>query len=106
MQCSTGHRNTSLFKWTFVLLFLNMGSLVYGQTIPIDSLKADSLRMKESKAPNPADNINRQYVFGDLMRNVLHPSRKADTLKKRSGITVVPNIAANPTIGGQLGIKA
>ncbi|HMH21228.1 MAG TPA: hypothetical protein VK563_05610 [Puia sp.] len=56
--------------------------------------------------PKPADNINRQYDFGDLMRNILHPKKKADTLHRGSGITVVPNVAANPTIGGQLGIKA
>lgn len=47
-----------------------------------------------------------QYDFGDLTRNILHPKKKADTLHRKSGITVVPNIAANPTIGGQLGIKA
>ena len=84
-----------------------MEGLAYSQeTVPIDSLKADSLRMRNLKAVDPADNINKQYDFGDLMRNVLHPRRKADTLHKGSGITVVPNVAANPTIGGQLGIKA
>lgn len=76
----------------------------YGQVIrPIDSLKEDSLR---GMAPKPVENINKQYDFSDLLRNILHPGRKADTLRQRSGIVVVPNIAANPTIGGQLGIKA
>ncbi|HMI62428.1 MAG TPA: hypothetical protein VK518_16035, partial [Puia sp.] len=58
------------------------------------------------KAQKLADNTNRQYDFSDLTRNILHPKKKPDTLHNRSGITVVPNIAANPTIGGQLGIKA
>jgi hypothetical protein len=49
---------------------------------------------------------SRQYDFGDLIRNVLHPGKRADSLHKPSGITVVPNIAANPTIGAQAGIKA
>jgi len=68
---------------------------------PADSLKTDSVRRQKI-----ANNINKQYDFGDLIRNVFHPGKKPDTLHKRSGITVVPNVAANPTIGGQLGIKA
>jgi hypothetical protein len=72
---------------------------------PADSLKADSLRYK-SKKPQPLYNINKQYDFGDLTRNIIHPSKKPDTLHRGSGITIIPNIAANPTIGGQLGIKA
>src|ERR1700759_5609769 len=50
--------------------------------------------------------LNKQYDFVDLIRNTLHPGRKRDSLHKSSGITIVPNIAANPTIGAQGGIKA
>ena len=88
-----------------LLLFVSIQGVAYSQ-VPVDSLKADSLRAGAVKAKKPADNINKQYDFGDLTRNILHPGKKADTLHNRSGITVVPNIAANPTIGGQLGIKA
>jgi hypothetical protein len=88
-----------------LLLFFSIRGLAYGQ-VPIDSLKADSLRAGALKTKKPADNINKQYDFGDLTRNILHPKKKADTLHNKSGITVVPNVAANPTIGGQLGIKA
>ena len=88
-----------------LLLFVSIQGVAYSQ-VPVDSLKADSLRTGAVKAKKPADNINKQYDFGDLTRNILHPGKKADTLHNRSGITVVPNIAANPTIGGQLGIKA
>jgi hypothetical protein len=49
---------------------------------------------------------NGQYDFGDLLRTVLHPRKRPDSLHNSSGITVVPNIAANPTIGAQAGIKA
>jgi len=74
---------------------------------PVESLKADSLGKKGKKIQPPVrDNINQQYDFGDLARNILHPQKKADTLHKRSGITIVPNVAANPTIGAQAGIKA
>jgi len=84
-----------------------MQGLAYGQTQESrDSLKADSSHKKAIKKQYIANNINKQYDFGDLTRNLLHPRRKADTIKKRSGIIVVPNIAANPTIGAQLGIKA
>ena len=89
------------------MLLIGIQQLAYSQVgPPADSLKADSLRVKKFKAPAPVENIHQQYDFGDLLRNILHPGRKADTLKKSSGITVVPNVAANPTIGGQLGIKA
>ena len=94
-------------KFLLLLLFLSIRVLAYGQlTDSADSLKSDSLGAKGKKISKPADNINKQYDFGDLTRNILHPGRKADTLHNSSGITVVPNIAANPTIGGQLGIKA
>ena len=81
--------------------------VAYGQVgPPVDSLRADSLRSRKLPNPHPEENVNKQYDFGDLTRNILHPGRKPDTLHKGSGITVVPNVAANPTIGAQLGIKA
>lgn len=54
----------------------------------------------------PYEDLSRQYDFSDLLRNILHPGKKANTGHNNLGITVVPNVAANPTIGGQLGIKA
>lgn len=52
------------------------------------------------------EDLSKQYDFSDLLRSILHPHQKADPNRNRSGITVVPNIAANPTIGLQGGIKA
>ncbi|MCC8426850.1 BamA/TamA family outer membrane protein [Mucilaginibacter sp. UR6-11] len=96
-----------ILKSLLLLIVIVAPALVFGQVGgPPDSLKADSLRAKKLAIAKRADNINHQYDFGDLTRNVIHPKRKADTLKKSSGITVVPNIAANPTIGAQIGIKA
>ena len=98
-------KKPALLKWLFLLLFVGIQGFAYSQVAtPADSLKADSLRPQKARAL--ADDINDQYDFGDLLRNIFHPKKKADTLHKGSGITVVPNIAANPTIGGQLGIKA
>ncbi|HEY0245462.1 MAG TPA: BamA/TamA family outer membrane protein [Mucilaginibacter sp.] len=88
-------------------MLVGLGSLAYSQVnAPVDSLKADSLGPKGKKIIPPVYNLNNQYDVGDLIRNILHPKRKADTLRKGSGITIVPNIAANPTIGAQIGIKA
>jgi len=90
-----------------LMLLFSAPVLVNAQVnIPSDSLKADSLRIKALKSKAPVENINKQYDFGDLLRNTFNPKKKADTLHKRSGITIVPNIAANPTIGAQIGIKA
>jgi hypothetical protein len=95
------------FLKLLLLVITAMPILAFGQVAgPADSLKADSIRAKKEAIVKRANDINHQYDFGDLTRNILHPKREADTLKKSSGITIVPNIAANPTIGAQLGIKA
>jgi hypothetical protein len=80
----------------------------YGQVkTTADSLKADSLHIESKKVQKPADTLYKQYDFDDLMRNIIHPHKKPDSLhKKSSGITIIPNIASNPSIGSQLGIKA
>jgi hypothetical protein len=88
-----------------VLLTILTGA-AYSQALPHDTLKTDSSRVKAERRKNVSYNINKQYDFGDLTRNIIHPHRKADTLKRKSGIVIVPNVAANPTIGEQLGIKA
>lgn len=78
----------------------------YSQLVPVDSLKEDSLRIISEKVEKPAENLNAQYDVGDLARDILHPNKTPDPLRKRTGITIIPNIAANPSIGFQLGIKA
>lgn len=94
-----------MLKFLLFISFISIKGLAYSQVKDsISSVKADSL--KAIKIQKRADNINKQYDFGDLTRNILHPGKKSDTLHKGSGITVVPNVAANPTIGAQLGIKA
>lgn len=107
VQYNRAFRNITLLKILILVFFLSLNINAYGQVnAPADSLKADSLRIKAKKSQPQQYNVNRQYDFGDLTRNILHPKKKADTLHKGSGITIVPNVAANPTIGGQLGIKA
>ncbi len=79
--------------------------MAYGQDgHKVDSLKKDSLN--KARQYSRSYDVNKQYDFADLTRTLLHPHKKADTLKKRSPVVVVPNISANPTIGFQGGIKA
>jgi len=95
-------------KWHLLLLVLLLiQAAAYGQVgHPTDSLKTDSLNAGKKKPPRPAEDLSKQFDFSDLTRTILHPHRPPNPMHNRSGITVVPNIAANPTIGGQLGIKA
>jgi len=107
VQLSLALQKLSLSKILLLVLLSGAPALVYSQVAPpADSLKSDSLGRKGKKIQPPIYNLNKQYDFGDLLRNVLHPQKKADTVHKGSGVTIVPNIAANPTIGAQLGIKA
>ncbi|MDN3547406.1 BamA/TamA family outer membrane protein [Mucilaginibacter aquaedulcis] len=42
-----------------------------------------------------------------MYNDIFRPHRKPDSVqKKSSGITVIPNVASNPSIGSQIGIKA
>jgi hypothetical protein len=114
MLCGNGNNIAQYFKNSivskrilFFLLFVFVSAISYSQVgAPIDSLKADSLRPKEQKAKQPAENLFHQYDFGNLTDAILKRHKKPDSVRNKSGITVVPNIAANPTIGLQGGIKA
>ena len=97
----------STLKYLLLFLFICVSGVAYSQVVhPVDSLKTDSLRVKTFKERPPADSTQKQYDFSDLMNAVLHPHRKGPVVHSQLGITVVPNVAANPTIGEQLGIKA
>jgi hypothetical protein len=94
-------------KILFFLLFVFISAIAYSQVgAPIDSLKSDSLRFNGRKPVQHVENFSHQYDFGNLTVAILHPHKKSNSLRSKSGITVVPNIAANPTIGLQGGIKA
>lgn len=103
------YRTQSYFKSAFLfILLIGIGKATYAQVErPIDSMRIDSVaKLKIQRSQSPSYNTNKQYDFADLMRNLLHPHKPPDTVKTRSGIIIVPNISANPTIGFQGGIKA
>jgi hypothetical protein len=97
-----------VYKIFFLLAFGMVQVIAHSQTVVVvDSLKSDSLRLDSIKAVNPADTIiYKQYDISDLFNDIFHPKRKRDPLRKRSSVTIMPNIAGNPTIGAQIGIKA
>jgi hypothetical protein len=73
----------------------------YGQ-VHADSLKTDSL-----PNPHPRENVTGQYDVANLIRDIFTPNKPPPPRnKKPSGIIVIPNIASNPSIGSQIGIKA
>ncbi|MBD1384939.1 BamA/TamA family outer membrane protein [Mucilaginibacter rigui] len=85
------------------MFFAGINSLAYSQvTGATDTLKNDTVKVTKH-----AENLSGQYDVGDLFHKILHPKAKPDSVKKKpSGITIIPNIASNPTIGSQIGIKA
>lgn len=70
-------------------------------TIPSAVIPQDTI--KKQSVP---DSSVVQYDVADLIRDIIHPNRPPKPLKKKSGITPMPNIAYNPSIGAQIGIKA
>jgi hypothetical protein len=84
-------------KILFFFLLVFVSTISYSQVAhPTDTLKP----------ARPVENLYHEYDFGDLEDAVFKPHKKPDSVRNRSGITVVPNVAANPTIGLQGGIKA
>ena len=91
-------------RYFLLFLFVGIRVVAFSQVgHPADSLKSDSLR---GGKPKPKENLAAQYDFGDLTRAILFHNRPAEPGHNKSGVIVVPNVAANPTIGAQAGIKA
>ena len=106
---ATSMKSIHSFTRSFLLMFLlscfylNVHSQVGP---PADSLRADSLRIIRSGVVRPPEDLSTQYDVGDLFHDIFYPNKVSDPHRKRSGITIIPNIAANPSIGFQGGIKA
>jgi len=89
-----------------MLFFTGLCMCAYAQ-VPVDSSMAGAVNKDVKKPINPVDTLHKQYDVGDLIGDVLHPKKKPDSLRKKSsGITIIPNVASNPSIGSQIGIKA
>jgi len=88
-------------------LLAGIQSYAYGQIqLPVDSVKSDSLGPNAIKVQKPVDTTYKQYDITDLIQKILHPNGKPVSQPKKSGITIMPSIASNPSIGSQIGIKA
>ncbi|WP_301927100.1 BamA/TamA family outer membrane protein [Ferruginibacter sp.] len=90
-----------------LLMLLCSSNYSYSQLMPVDTVKVDSLHHPELKPELTVTKPVSEYDVADLGRDIFYPKGKLKVNnKKPSGITVIPNIAANPTIGFQIGIKA
>ncbi len=106
MSLSSRRRAPKALQLVLIPVFIILSSTVYAQTIkPLDSLKKDSLS-KHMALKKTSDSLSKAYDIADLLRNILHPNRKTPRIRKKSGITPMPNVAYNPSIGAQIGIKA
>lgn len=74
----------------------------------VDTVKSDTMRVQQLKIQKQqAADLSSQYDIADLIKDIFNPNKKPDSVfKKPSGITIIPNIASNPSIGSQIGIKA
>jgi hypothetical protein len=92
--------NLLLVRYIIILILCLFGLDTIAQLNRTDSLKRlesrDSLRRE----------LMGQYDIGDLYNSIFRRNRTKDSTQQSSGISVIPNIAANPTIGYQIGIKA
>lgn len=78
-----------------------------GQVFRADSVVADTVGANTVKRGRSATfEYANQYDIGDLYQGIFHPRKKVDKTKPKSAVTIIPNVAANPTIGAQIGIKA
>ncbi len=97
--------NVLNYLFTVILLFVCalIPRLALSQEMPMDTLRTESARF-ETALPTEPD-TRTQYDIADLARAIFYPNRnKRDVVP--TVITIIPNIAANPTIGFQIGIKA
>ena len=107
MKHNYGSRSYVLSGILMLGLLSGLSSKSYSQEkSTVDSIPKDSLRINALKASKPAESTTKQYDVSDLFRHLFHPKRKPDSLRKKSGITIIPNVAYNPSIGAQIGIKA
>lgn len=63
----------------------------------------DAVASDSSKKIDP---LVYQYDISDLFSDILHPNRRVDSFKTKSGLAFLPNVAYNPSIGAQIGVKA
>lgn len=91
-----------------ILYFLMMPcTAVHSQTLKDRAnQQQDSLKRIAQSNKTPADSAVQAYDIADLFQRIFHPNAQPKPLRQKSGITIIPNVAYNPSIGAQIGIKA
>ncbi len=102
------NRNLHLTAGFLLAIFLGVANTAYSQVkVAVDSTKATVAAPDTSRARKQAVALSKQYDIDNLFSDIFHPKKKPDSvIKKPSGITIIPSIASNPSIGSQIGIKA
>ncbi|UIR56929.1 BamA/TamA family outer membrane protein [Sphingobacterium sp. SRCM116780] len=98
----------SIFKIILALVMLITATFVSKTSQAQIKFVTDSSRIEtdSSYVIHQIDsNSAYQYDIADLFSSMFHPKRPKNLNKKRSGLTLMPGIALNPTIGAQIGIK-
>ncbi|MEJ7558865.1 MAG: BamA/TamA family outer membrane protein [Pedobacter sp.] len=80
---------------TFSIAFFTSPALGHAQSTVAKG--TDSIRK---------DTVLFQYDVADFFRSTFRPNKTVDIKREPSGVTVIPNVAYNPSIGAQIGIKA
>lgn len=90
-------------QWVFLFYLIICCSALFAQQIVLK----DTVSTKETK-DTTAQNFDHLYDIGDGLKDVIRFVRQDTTTrisKKRSGISILPNINYNPSIGFQIGAK-
>lgn len=74
--------------------------------LPASSFAQHTANADSTQRQQAVDSTNLQYDISDLIRTIIHPKQQKDPNRKQSGITLMPNVAYNPSIGAQIGVKA
>ncbi len=88
------------------ILFLGLFLLFSGR-LAIGQVESVSDSLMTGGQPDSTVSEIREYDIGNFIQGIFNPRRATDTLEESGGaITLLPNLAYNPSIGAQIGVKA
>ena len=97
MEFKITSSKTSLIRFSLALSIAFFAGYSAGYTQSTVQKASDSVTK---------DTVASQYDVADFFRGLFRPNKTVDLNHKPSGITIIPNVAYNPSIGAQIGIKA
>jgi hypothetical protein len=93
-----------------VFIFVSMPALLCLAVTNVNGQVQTEVDSVRGVVPNRSQTAKtrelKQYDLGDVFQKVFHSKNKSDSGRQARLFDIVPNIAANPSIGQQIGIKA